>query len=125
VAFETEGEQAPIVEGMPGSRLALKGLAFRTAVGDDRPDRFMAVCITCPHAGCEVKYVDDVSRMDSRLTGGRTDPLLFCGCHQSVFDPRASGALLGGPASRGMYQFRLRVTGAALEVTDIEEDALK
>jgi Rieske Fe-S protein len=120
VEFEAEFIEAPIVEGQPGAKVPLKGVVFRTSSGDDRPDRFTALSMTCPHQACDVKYVQDPSSLKPQLTAGRTQRLLHCNCHDSMFDAEASGARLGGPAPRGLYRFRFNVADGMVAITDVE-----
>ena len=57
--------------------------------------------------------------------GAKPDhPLLVCPCHFSVFDPASDGALLTGPAGRGLYRFRFEVSNETIEIQGIEEAAL-
>ncbi len=51
-------------------------------------------------------------------------PLLVCPCHFSVFDPASHGALLTGPAGRGLYRFRFDVGDETIEIQEVEEAAL-
>jgi Rieske Fe-S protein len=111
----------------------LKGVLIRTAAGDDRPERFSAFCLTCPHEQCEVKFVTDplrLTELKERLTalapaGGGAHPLFFCGCHLSVFDPAADGVNLAGPVDRGLYRFRVGIINdGAVEIAEVEEEAL-
>mgnify|MGYP001608399600 CR=1 FL=1 len=51
-------------------------------------------------------------------------PVYLCPCHNSTFKAE-DGQRLGGPAPRGLYRFRVTgVTGAAVEIAEVEEDAL-
>ena len=64
---------------------------------------FYALDDVCPHAGCPLSE------------GGLDGTTLTCSCHGSRFDV-TNGALLGGPATRAARSFRVRVTGADLDV---------
>ena len=56
-----------------------------------------------------------------RVTRG---PVFLCACHSSVFDAVQDGAWIAGPAPRGLFRFRLRVDGDAVEIDEVEEEAL-
>jgi Rieske Fe-S protein len=98
------------------------------AAGDNTPDRFQAVCLRCPHEGCEVQFVEDPQKLPPELVAevGHpvTEPVYVCPCHNSTFTAEA-GERLAGPAPRGLYRFRVtRVSEAAVEIGEIEEDLL-
>jgi rieske iron-sulfur protein len=59
-------------------------------------DDLVAYSAICTHNGCEV---------DAPLGESQT---IFCSCHSSTFDPRESGAVIGGPAPRRLPQLPLR-----------------
>ena len=51
-------------------------------------------------------------------------PVYLCPCHNSTFT-MAGGERLGGPAPRGLYQFRVTgVTQTHVEIGEVEEDVL-
>jgi rieske iron-sulfur protein len=76
------------------------GEATRALAADD----LVAYSAICTHNGCEV----DESLGDSQT--------IYCSCHQSTFDPRDSGAVIGGPAPRALPALPLRVTDGRLVV---------
>lgn len=59
-------------------------------------DDVVAYSAICTHNGCEV---------DEPLGDSQT---IFCSCHSSTFDPRESGAVIGGPAHRRLPQLPVR-----------------
>jgi Rieske Fe-S protein len=118
LAFEAIGPSRTSAAGVRVNGLALR-LPSRGGLAGVR-----AFCLTCPHEICQVDYAADPASV--RLDGApRPDhPLLVCPCHFSVFDPAAEGARIAGPATRGLYRFRLDVHQDSVAVTHVEEGAL-
>jgi Rieske Fe-S protein len=104
------------------------GGAGNGANGTPSSDQFNAVCLRCPHEGCDVEFVRDPKTQPpeafAELPAIPTEPVFICPCHNSTF--RASdGARLGGPAPRGLYHFHVTaVTDKTVEVGEVEEDVL-
>ncbi len=67
-------------------------------------DDVVAYSAICTHNGCEV---------DESLGESQT---IYCSCHRSTFDPRESGMVIGGPASRGLPALPLRLDSGRLVV---------
>jgi Rieske Fe-S protein len=87
-----------------------------------------AVCLRCPHEGCDVEFAADPARLPPELLAeiGHpvTEPVYVCPCHNSTFAAE-TGERLAGPAPRGLYRFRVRsVSAAAVEIGEVEEDLL-
>ncbi len=118
---------APESAADPGKVVRISGMVTRVSEGDDAAERFKAVCRVCPHEQCEVDYVADPENLDSLVIEeiGRVEaPVYICPCHNSTFTT-ADGARLGGPAPRGLYQFRVtNVTDTHVEIGEVEEDVL-
>jgi nitrite reductase/ring-hydroxylating ferredoxin subunit len=114
---------------IPNQPIRISGMIVRTGMaGANTPDRFQAVCLRCPHEGCDVNYVDDPGKLPPELLTeiGHpvTEPVYVCPCHNSTFTVE-SGERLAGPAPRGLYRFRVtRVSDTAIEVGEVEEDLL-
>lgn len=118
---------APDSAANPGEVVRVNGMVSRVSEGDDAVDRFRAVCRVCPHEQCEVDYVADPADLDPLVLeeiGEVGDPVYICPCHNSTFTT-ADGARLGGPAPRGLYQFRVtNVSDTHIEIGEVEEDVL-
>ena len=113
----------------PNQPIRIAGMVVRTGpAGDNTADRFQAVCLRCPHEGCDVDFVADPSTLPPEVVAevGHpvTEPVFVCPCHNSTFTAD-TGERLAGPAPRGLYRFRVtNVTGAAVEIGEVEEDLL-
>jgi Rieske Fe-S protein len=97
----TVKEGAPIVE----AGFVPAGFAFAFEVAETGepavlvhlPDgRWVAYEAACTHAGCEVAYQLESSK-------------LGCPCHGSVFDPASGGAVVQGPAKSPLAKMAVRV----------------
>ncbi len=79
-----------------------------TTLGDSTraraADDVVAYSAICTHNGCEV---------DQSLGESQT---IYCSCHQSTFDPRESGVVIGGPANRGLPALPLRLESGRIVV---------
>lgn len=67
-------------------------------------DDIVAYSAVCTHSGCEV----DESLGDSQT--------IFCSCHSSIFDPRDSGMVIGGPAPRSLPALPIKLVDGRLVV---------
>ena len=108
------------------------GAATSGAAGDSgrkpSPDQFNAVCLRCPHEGCDVEFIRDPKTQPpeafAELPSIPTEPVFICPCHNSTFKAE-DGSRLAGPAPRGLYLFRVtNVSDAAVEIGEVEEDVL-
>ena len=120
--FTAEGVSLPSA-ATPNQPVRISGMVVRTG-----PDQFSAVCVRCPHELCDVDYVSDPAGIPQEVLDavGRPmkDPVYICPCHNSTFKVE-DGERLAGPAPRGLYRFRVtNVTGAAIEIGEVEEDVL-
>jgi Rieske Fe-S protein len=112
----------------PNEPIRISGMVVRTAAGDDRPERFHAVAVRCPHEHCDCDFVGDPSALPAEVVQeiGRPvkDPVYLCPCHNSTFKVD-DGERLAGPAPRGLYRFRVtRVSDTSVEIGEVEEDVL-
>lgn len=112
----------------PNEPIRVTGMVVRTEAGDDGPDRFKAVCMRCPHDGCEVDFLADPSRLPSEVVNeigyAVKEPVYLCPCHHSTFKVE-DGEKLAGPAPRGLYRFRVTgVSAAEVEIAEVEEEML-
>ena len=83
---------------------------------------FKAFCRLCPHEMCYVDFTADPDRIPQNVTPRPDHPMFVCPCHLSVFD--ADGEPLSGPATRGLFQFRLTVDADRITITEVEEEVL-
>jgi cytochrome b6-f complex iron-sulfur subunit len=75
-------------------------IVIRTAIGNTAIS-FAAFSSSCPHAGATVEY-------NSSTTS------FFCSAHGSAFS--ANGSLVKGPATRGLTNLTVEITGSTLTV---------
>lgn len=75
-------------------------IVIRTATGNSAAS-FLAFSSSCPHAGATVEYNSSTSTF-------------FCAAHGSAFS--ATGALVQGPATRGLTKLSVDITGTTLTV---------
>jgi Rieske Fe-S protein len=113
---------------IPNQPIRITGMVVRIAAGDDQPERFRAVCVKCPHEGCDVDFVAEPSRLPPEIVneiGHRvTEPVYVCPCHNSTFKAD-DGERLAGPTARGLYRFRVTgVNATYVEIAEVEEDVL-
>ena len=108
--------------GGPARRVLLSGVLFRRAMKDDRSE-LSALCVTCTHEQCQVDFIAEPAALP-RTDRVMTHPVFLCACHSSVFDAADDGAWIAGPAPRGLFRFRLHVDGGAVEIGEVEEEAL-
>jgi Rieske Fe-S protein len=115
----------------PNRPIRVPGMVVRTAAAtgaDPTPQEFSAVCLRCPHEGCDVDFVSDPTTLPPDVLAETGRPLIgsvyVCPCHNSTFDAQ-DGQRVAGPAPRGLYRFRVTgVSQAAVEIAEVEEDVL-
>jgi nitrite reductase/ring-hydroxylating ferredoxin subunit len=113
----------------PNQPIRITGMVVRTGpAGENTPERFQAVCLRCPHEGCDIEFVGDPSTLPpevvTEIGHPVTEPVYVCPCHNSTFNVE-SGERLAGPAPRGLYRFRVTgVSDVAVEIGEVEEDLL-
>src|SRR5882762_4938458 len=82
-------------------------LLIRLNPGDSQANAagdVLAFSALCSHAGCDVtQWIPEMG-------------ILSCDCHQSEFDAKANGRVVGGPAARPLPPLLLKVEGAQLVV---------
>ena len=103
----------------------LNGIVLRLPDDDSPKPSLEAFCTTCPHEICQVDLVDETTHVRTAPAAKPEHPLLVCPCHFSVFDPAAAGAVLAGPAHRGLYRFEQEIAHDHVRIVAIEEAALR
>jgi len=114
----------------PNQPIRVSGMVVRIAAGSGtaKPEEFCAVCVRCPHEGCDCDFVADPKTLPPEVVAEVGHPVsesvFMCPCHNSTFKAQ-DGERLAGPAPRGLYRFRVtNVTDAAVEIAEVEEDVL-
>jgi Rieske Fe-S protein len=112
-------------DGLDVPELLLRGMVLR--VPEERGDESIvhAFCRLCPHEICQVDFLPDARHVRVDAATPPSHPMLFCVCHESVFDPLAGGARIGGPATRGLFLFSSEARRGMIRVTAVEESILK
>jgi Rieske Fe-S protein len=112
----------------PNQPIRLGGMVVRLSAADNKAEQFRAVGVKCPHELCDIDFIADPSQLPPEVTTELGHPLdepaYVCPCHNSTFK-MDDGERIAGPAPRGLYRFRVTgVTSAAVEIGEVEEDAL-
>lgn len=102
----------------------LLGLLLRVPPSERSAGGVEALCRLCPHELCWVD-LRDPSSVPPELEKRPDHPLLVCPCHTSIFDPAQGGALVSGPALRGLYRFSVKEGLGEVTITAIERDAIE
>lgn len=105
--YEAEGKTFP-------------GLAVRLP-GADRG--LYVACRICPHQGCIFGYETDYELVGDVVGKDLSNPVLFCRCHMSVFDPAQGGRVLNGPAPRPPWTFAAEEKDGEVLISSIESGA--
>jgi Rieske Fe-S protein len=123
VPFVIESRGLPGTPFDAGQPIHLRGMVLRTSTEDDAPERFRAVCVVCPHEGCEVEVLAAPKDLPEVGAAKLTGPIYLCPCHSSMFK-LDDGGYIEGPAPRGLFLFRVRsVSGGSVEIAEVEEEA--
>ncbi len=108
--FEKNGETFP-------------GYALRLPDASGAPGDVLSVCRLCPHERCTFGFETNFEAV-GRMTGAQiANPVFFCRCHMSVFDPSKQAAVVSGPAPRGAWRFTHEDKGTQLLITSLEDGA--
>lgn len=94
------------------------GIAIRLA-----DQRLYVACRICPHQGCTFTYQENYESVGDIVGKDFSNPVLFCPCHLSVFDPTQNGKVLNGPAPRPPWTFSAEEVDGVLRITAIEKGA--
>ncbi len=100
------------------------GVAVRLPNKPDAADKTPAIyaaCRICPHQGCLFNYEMDYGKIGDIVGVTLRNPVFFCRCHMSVFDPAQKGSVLFGPASRPPWSFSVRLDKNEMIVDGVEK----
>jgi hypothetical protein len=121
-----------------------KRFLFRTALGETvpamlvrlpggsarSPSGYWAFSLKAPFGKCDLELVSDVKRLREEFNVGATHPMVVDSCTGVVYNPlgfgSVSGALVRGQLVRGRgyrppVMIEVRVTGKAVQATQIEQ----
>jgi Rieske Fe-S protein len=105
--YEAEGKTFP-------------GFAVRLPGGDRG---LYVACRICPHQGCIFGYETNYELVGDIIGRDLPNPVLFCRCHMSVFDPAQGGRVLNGPAPRPPWTFTAEEKEGEVVISSIETGA--
>ena len=100
---------------------ALPGVAIRLPALAGSPPALFVACRICPHQGCVFGYERDYDLVGEIIGKDLTNPVLFCRCHMSTYDPARGGQVINGPAPRPPWTFDYKLREATVEVTGVED----
>ncbi len=106
--FESSGKSYP-------------GIAIRLPLSAASRDDLFVACKICPHQGCEFGYEKNFSAVGVIVGKELANPVLFCRCHMSVYDPAQAGKVVNGPAPRPPWSFEYAIVGSQLVIEHVEE----
>lgn len=99
------------------------GIAVRLPGVDGKAGEIYTVCKLCTHEACVFGYETNFGAVGRMVDVKLDNPVLFCRCHLSVFDPARGGQVRNGPAKRAPWRFTVEDHGEHLTVTEIEGGA--
>ena len=109
-SFEKDGRDYP-------------GLAVRVPGAGGDVGSVYTACRLCPHESCTFGFETNYQLVGRIIGKELANPVLFCRCHMSVFDPARGGEVLNGPAKRVPWRFDVVDEGDELRVVALEEGA--
>ena len=101
----------------------LPGIAIRLPGSGDAEGEIFSVCRICTHQGCVFGYETDYRVVGNIVDTRLVNPVLFCRCHLSVYDPAQGGRVLFGPAPRPPWRIAAREDAGALVIGAVEDGA--
>lgn len=99
------------------------GYAVRVPGAGGNSDTIFAACRLCPHESCTFGFETNYQLVGRIIGKELTNPVLFCRCHMSVFDPARGGEVLNGPAKRVPWRFDIADEGEEIRVIALEAGA--
>jgi Rieske Fe-S protein len=99
------------------------GTAVRLPGKDGEAGALYAACRVCPHQGCTFGYETNYRTVGNIVGKDLENPVFFCRCHMSVYDPLQDGRVLNGPSTRPPWRFAVEENDGELLVTELEEGA--
>lgn len=99
------------------------GIAIRLPDTAGTAGALFTACKICTHQACVFGYEADYHLVGDIVGQNLANPVLFCRCHLSVYDPMRQGRVLFGPAPRPPWLFDAREESGALIVSSLETGA--
>jgi Rieske Fe-S protein len=102
---------------------AYPGIAVKLPASVGVQDNLIVACKICPHQGCEFGFEKNYRAVGNIVGKELNNPIFFCRCHMSVFDPTANGKVLNGPAPNPPWLFTFKAGDTEIEIQSIPEGA--
>lgn len=99
------------------------GIAIRLPDAAGAAGALFTACRICTHQACVFGYEADYQLVGDIVGQKLANPVLFCRCHLSVYDPMQQGRVLFGPAPRPPWLFDAHEDNGALIVSSLEKGA--
>jgi Rieske Fe-S protein len=98
------------------------GIAVRLpAKANAKQGELYTVCRICPHQGCPLNYETEYRKVGDMVGASLENPVFFCHCHMSIFDPAQRGKVVYGPANRPPWTFSFRAEKSEIVITGVEK----
>lgn len=81
------------------------------------PEGYKAFAVKCTHLGCTAAW-----RPEGWKPIGFANPVLFCPCHDGVFDPK-TGKVLAGPPPAALPEIQVEERGGKIVATGWKDQA--
>ena len=85
--------------------------------------KFRVVDLHCTHERCVATYVTDNSEIRALADLSPKNPVVYCPCHRSVFDPAEGEKVIKGPAKAPLWKFDFDIKGDDIMVTGLDAKA--
>lgn len=114
-------KQTTVEESVPGLVVRLPDeIADK---GGGVKGKFRVIDLHCTHERCVATYVADNSEIRALADMSSKNPVVYCPCHRSVFDPAAGEKVIKGPAKAPLWKFDFDIQGDEIVVTGLDAKA--
>ena len=98
------------------------GIAIKLPSSAGKDSSLIVACKICPHQGCEFGFEKNFRAVGNIVGKEFENPMFFCRCHMSVFDPTQNGKVLNGPAPHPPWLFTYQANDNEIEIQSIPPD---
>lgn len=96
-------------------------LPRKADAANNDPGEIYAACRICPHQACLFNYEMEYRKIGDMVGVTLENPVFFCRCHMSIFDPAQKGKVIFGPANRPPWRFSIRLEKNEMIIDGVEE----